>query len=125
LENDLFALWEKLERICNWDKTFFEQQKNSHFKIQIDGQKIKTFLIVLIAVNLMDWKAIEIVRSNQEKNGSVLRGIFAIVLMEIFSQAKAIIEMGFLLGIGGAWPHVKNGRLNKVIPENRARSSSL
>jgi TatD DNase family protein len=93
-----------------WDKSFFEQQKEA-LKIQIDWAKNESLPIVLHCRESMD-ETIEIVR--EEQDGS-LRGIFHCFNGNL-SQAKEIIELGFLLGIGGV-ATFKNGGLDQVIPE--------
>jgi TatD DNase family protein len=93
-----------------WDKTFFEQQKEA-LKIQIEWAKEKQLPIVLHCRESMD-ETIAIVKENH--NGA-LRGIFHCFNGNV-SQAKQIIEMGFLLGIGGVATY-KNGGLDQVIPE--------
>jgi TatD DNase family protein len=93
-----------------WDKSFFEQQKEA-LKIQIDWAKNESLPIVLHCRESMD-ETIEIVR--EEQDGS-LRGIFHCFNGNL-SQAKEIIELGFLLGIGGVVTF-KNGGLDQVIPE--------
>lgn len=92
-----------------WDKSFFEQQKEA-LKIQIDWAKNESLPIVLHCRESMD-ETIEIVR--EEQDGS-LRGIFHCFNGNL-SQAKEIIELGFLLGIGGV-ATFKNGGLDQVIP---------
>jgi TatD DNase family protein len=110
LEKRPFAAIGEIGLDLYWDKTFFEQQKAA-LQIQINWAKNKNLPIVLHCRESMD-ETIDIVRSNQD--GS-LRGIFHCFNGNL-SQAKAIIEMGFLLGIGGVATY-KNGGLDKVIPE--------
>jgi TatD DNase family protein len=110
LEKRPFAAIGEIGLDLYWDKTFFEQQKAA-LQIQINWAKSKNLPIVLHCRESMD-ETIEIVRSNQD--GS-LRGIFHCFNGNL-SQANAIIEMGFLLGIGGVATY-KNGGLDKVIPE--------
>jgi TatD DNase family protein len=110
LEKRPFAAVGEIGLDLYWDKTFFEQQKTA-LQIQIDWAKNKNLPIVLHCRESMD-ETIEIVRSNQD---GALRGIFHCFNGNL-SQAKAIIEMGFLLGIGGVATY-KNGGLDKVIPE--------
>lgn len=93
-----------------WDKTFFEQQKEA-LKIQISWAKEKKLPIVLHCRESLP-ETIAIVKEAMDDD---LNGIF-----HCFSgseeQAKEIIEMGFLLGIGGV-ATFKNGGLDKVLPE--------
>ena len=93
-----------------WDKTFFEQQKEA-LKIQIEWAKEKQLPIVLHCRESMD-ETIAIVKENHD---GALRGIFHCFNGNV-SQAKEIIELGFLLGIGGVATY-KNGGLDQVIPE--------
>ncbi len=93
-----------------WDKTFFEHQKEA-LKIQIAWAKKKGLPIILHCRESMD-ETIEIVR---ELNDDRLAGIFHCFTGSL-EQAKEIIEMGFLLGVGGV-ATFKNGGLDKVLPE--------
>ncbi|MEP0710604.1 TatD family hydrolase [Algoriphagus sp.] len=93
-----------------WDKTFFEQQKEA-LRIQIGWAKEMNLPIVLHCRDSID-ETIAIVK--EELNGS-LKGIFH-CFNGTLDQAKQIIDMGFLLGIGGV-ATFKNGGLDQVIPE--------
>lgn len=93
-----------------WDKTFFEQQKEA-LKIQINWAKERDLPIVLHCRESMD-ETIAIVK--EELDGK-LKGIFHCFNGNL-DQAKQIVDMGFLLGIGGV-ATFKNGGLDKVIPE--------
>ncbi|WBL45141.1 TatD family hydrolase [Algoriphagus halophytocola] len=93
-----------------WDKTFFEQQKEA-LRIQIAWAKEKQLPIVLHCRESMD----ETIKIVQEEHDGQLRGIFHCFTGNL-DQAKQIIEMGFLLGIGGV-ATFKNGGLDQVIPE--------
>lgn len=92
-----------------WDKTFFEQQKEA-LKIQINWAKQRDLPIVLHCRDSMD-ETIAIVK--EEHNGK-LKGVFHCFTGNA-DQAKRIIDMGFLLGIGGV-ATFKNGGLDQVIP---------
>lgn len=92
-----------------WDKTYFEQQKEA-LRVQIAWAKEKELPIVLHCRESMD-ETIEIVR--EEHNGK-LKGIFHCFTGNLV-QANQIIEMGFLLGIGGVSTY-KNGGLDQVLP---------
>ncbi|TVP44767.1 MAG: TatD family deoxyribonuclease [Mongoliibacter sp.] len=93
-----------------WDKTFFEQQKEA-LRIQVQWAKEKKWPLILHCRESMD----ETIAIIQEEKSDDLRGIF-----HCFSgsqkQAKEIMDLGFLLGIGGVSTY-KNGGLDKVIPE--------
>ncbi|WP_339874341.1 TatD family hydrolase [uncultured Algoriphagus sp.] len=93
-----------------WDKIFFEQQKEA-LKIQIGWAKDRNLPIVLHCRESMD-ETIAIVK---EEHDGRLKGIFHCFNGNL-DQAREIIEMGFLLGIGGV-ATFKNGGLDKVIPE--------
>lgn len=93
-----------------WDKSFFEQQKKA-LRIQIGWAKAKNLPIVLHCRESMD-ETIAIVK---EEHDGKLRGIFHCFNGNV-SQARQIIELGFLLGIGGVATY-KNGGLDLVIPE--------
>ncbi|WP_035464724.1 TatD family hydrolase [Algoriphagus vanfongensis] len=92
-----------------WDKTFFEQQKSA-LRTQISWAKEKQLPIVLHCRESMD-ETIEIIR---EEHDGKLRGIFHCFNGNLL-QANQIIEMGFLLGIGGVSTY-KNGGLDQVLP---------
>lgn len=93
-----------------WDKTFVKEQIKA-FEIQINWAKDHEIPIVIHCRESLDM-SIEIVEKHQEGN---LKGIF-----HCFSgnadQANKIIDLNFLLGIGGVVTF-KNGGLDKVIPE--------
>lgn len=93
-----------------WDKTFFEQQKEA-LRIQSQWAKQKRWPIILHCRESMD----ETIAIMQEEKSEDLRGIFHCFSGNL-EQAKQIIELGFLLGIGGV-ATFKNGGLDKVIPE--------
>ncbi|NVJ86246.1 MAG: TatD family hydrolase [Algoriphagus sp.] len=92
-----------------WDKTFFEEQKQA-LREQITWAKTLDLPIVLHCRDSMD-ETIEIVREMQDGN---LKGIFHCFTGNL-DQAKQIIELGFLLGIGGVVTY-KNGGLDQVLP---------
>jgi TatD DNase family protein len=92
-----------------WDKSTFDIQKEA-LVIQLDWAKKKELPVVLHCRESID-QTIEIIRNTQ--NGS-LTGIFH-CFTGTLSQAKEIIGLGFLLGIGGVSTY-KNGGLDQVIP---------
>lgn len=92
-----------------WDKSLFEEQKEA-LRIQIDWAKEFKLPIVLHCRESMD-ETIALVSSCHEKG---LKGIFHCFTGNL-DQANQIIEMGFLLGIGGV-ATFKNGGLDQVIP---------
>ena len=93
-----------------WDKTFFEQQKEA-LRIQITWAKEKNLPIVLHCRESLS-ETIALVKEEMEEG---LTGIFH-CFSGTESQAREIIEMGFLLGIGGV-ATFKNGGLDKVLPD--------
>ncbi|AWW29877.1 hydrolase TatD [Echinicola strongylocentroti] len=93
-----------------WDKSSFDIQKEA-LKIQVGWAKEKQIPIVLHCRESID-ETIAIIR---EMNDARLTGIFHCFTGTV-KQAKEIIEMGFLLGIGGV-STFKNGGLDKVLPE--------
>ncbi|MFC0264335.1 TatD family hydrolase [Fontibacter flavus] len=93
-----------------WDKTFFEQQKEA-LRIQIRWAKEKKWPIILHCRESMD-ETIAIIKEEKTED---LKGIFHCFSGSL-DQAKEIIELGFLLGIGGVSTY-KNGGLDKVLPE--------
>lgn len=93
-----------------WDKTFFGYQKEA-LKIQIGWAKEKGLPIILHCRESLQ-ETIEIVR---EMNDDRLEGIFHCFTGST-EQAQEIIDMGFLLGIGGV-VSFNNGGLDKVLPQ--------
>lgn len=93
-----------------WDKSFLDQQKEA-LRIQIGWAKEKNLPIVLHCRESLT-ETIALVKEEMEEG---LTGIF-----HCFSgdeaQAKEIIDMGFLLGIGGV-ATFKNGGMDKVLPD--------
>jgi TatD DNase family protein len=93
-----------------WDKTFFEQQKEA-LRIQIQWAKQKKWPIILHCRESMD-ETIEVIK---EEKTADLKGIFH-CFSGTLEQAKEIIDLGFLLGIGGVATY-KNGGLDKILNE--------
>lgn len=93
-----------------WDKTFWEQQQEA-FIIQVNWAKQYQLPIIIHCRESID-QTIDLVGKLRDDK---LTGIF-----HCFSgnadQARRIINMGFLLGIGGVVTF-KNGGLDKVLPE--------
>lgn len=92
-----------------WDKTFFGYQKEA-LKIQINWAKNKGLPIILHCRESLH-ETMDIVK---ELNDDQLTGIFHCFTGSL-EQAHEIIEMGFLLGIGGV-ASFKNGGLDKLLP---------
>lgn len=91
-----------------WDRTFINEQKDA-FRYQIKLAKSNKFPIVIHLRNSFD-EVFEIVQ--QEQDGS-LKGIFHCFTGDEV-EAKKIIDLGFLLGIGGVLTF-KNSNLSEVI----------
>lgn len=92
-----------------WDKSFFEEQKQA-LREQISWAKSLDLPIVLHCRDSMN-ETIEIVREMQDGK---LKGIFHCFTGNL-DQAQQIVELGFLLGIGGVVTY-KNGGLDQVLP---------
>ena len=93
-----------------WDKTFTKEQYES-FQIQIEWAKHYDIPVVIHSRNSID-ECIQVIKENQLGN---LKGVF-----HCFSgdenQAKAIIDLGFYLGIVGVVTF-KNSGLDKVMED--------
>ncbi|NVK50456.1 MAG: TatD family hydrolase [Cyclobacteriaceae bacterium] len=92
-----------------WDKSFFEEQKQA-LREQISWAKSLDLPIVLHCRDSMN-ETSEIVREMQDGK---LKGIFHCFTGNL-DQAQQIVELGFLLGIGGVVTY-KNGGLDQVLP---------
>lgn len=92
-----------------WDKTTFDLQKEA-LEIQVEWAKQRQLPIVLHCRESID-QTIELI---EKWHDGKLRGIFH-CFTGTLDQANRIIEMGFLLGIGGVVTY-KNGGLDQVIP---------
>lgn len=92
-----------------WDKTFVPQQKEA-FRQQINWALELNLPIVIHSRESMQ-DCIDIVREHQ--NGR-LRGIFH-CFGGSMEEAKQIIDLGFLMGIGGVVTYKKSG-LTDVLP---------
>jgi len=93
-----------------WDKTFTKEQYES-FQTQIEWAKHYDIPVVIHSRNSID-ECISTIKENQQGN---LKGVF-----HCFSgdekQAKAIVDLGFYLGIGGVVTF-KNSGLDKVMTD--------
>ncbi len=92
----------------HWDKTFFENQKTA-FITQIGWAKELNIPIVIHARESLDI-IIEIIKNEKDEK---LSGIFH-CFTGTADQAKEIIELDFMLGIGGVLTY-KNAGLDKTI----------
>lgn len=86
-----------------WDKTFFEQQKEA-FLLQVNWAKERNLPIVIHSRESADI----IIDLLQPLKDDRLKGIFHCFGGNL-EQAKAIIDLGFLLGIGGVLTFKKSG----------------
>lgn len=94
----------------HWDTTFFEQQKEA-FRTQIRWAK-ELNIPIIIHSRKSTWEAIEIVREEKDER---LHGIFHCFGDDV-TTAKAIIDVGFHVGIGGVLTFKKSG-LDKTMKE--------
>ncbi len=92
-----------------WDKTFIEEQKIS-LDLHIQWAKEKKLPLILHCRDSMD-DVIERVKAQQDGN---LKGIFH-CFTGTEQQAKQIVDLGFLLGIGGVITY-KTSTLGTVLP---------
>jgi TatD DNase family protein len=92
-----------------WDKTYVDQQKDA-FSKQIDWAIEKKLPIVIHSREAID-DCIAIVRDKQKGD---LRGIFH-CFNGSHEQARQIIELGFLLGIGGVVTYKSNKELQEIV----------
>jgi TatD DNase family protein len=93
-----------------WDKTLWEEQQEA-FTIQVNWAKQYQLPIVIHCRESID-QTIELVEKLRDDK---LTGIFHCFSGNV-EQAKRIVSMGFLLGIGGV-ATFKNGGLDKVLPD--------
>ncbi len=93
-----------------WDKTFWGQQTEA-LEIQVGWAKQYQLPVVLHCRESLD-QTIELMERFQDGN---LRGIFHCFTGNL-EQAKRIIKLGFLIGLGGVVTF-KNGGLDKVLPD--------
>jgi TatD DNase family protein len=93
-----------------WDKTFWEQQKEA-FKIQVQWAKKYKLPIIIHCRESMD-ETIALVEELHDEN---LIGIFHCFTGNV-DQARKIISLNFMLGIGGV-STFKKGGLDVVLPE--------
>ena len=91
-----------------WDKTFFEQQKQS-FHLQIQWAKELDIPIIIHSRNSTQ----EVIAILEKEKDEKLRGIFHCFGGTV-TEAQNIIDLGFYLGIGGVLTF-KNSGLDKTI----------
>jgi TatD DNase family protein len=93
-----------------WDKTFWDHQVEC-FKIQVGWAKKYRLPVVIHCRESID-ETISLVEELKDEN---LRGVFHCFSGNL-AQAKKVIELGFLLGIGGV-ATFKKGGLDTVLPD--------
>ncbi|TAG05618.1 MAG: TatD family deoxyribonuclease [Cytophagia bacterium] len=93
----------------HWDKTFWEQQKEA-FTIQIQWAK-KYKIPIIIHCRASFQETVELLAPHA---GEDLKGIFH-CFGGSENSAKTIMELGFLMGIGGVVTYKKSG-LDTVLP---------
>jgi TatD DNase family protein len=101
-----------------WDEAFKEQQIEA-FRIQVALAKKHKLPVVLHTRNA-NREAIDLIAELKDES---LTGIFHCFSGTI-EEAKEMIDLGFLLGIGGVITF-KNGGLDKVLPEIKPESLVL
>jgi TatD DNase family protein len=93
-----------------WDKTFWQQQEEA-FRIQVAWAKQYKLPIVIHCRESID----ETIRLVEELRDDTLRGVFHCFSGNV-DQARRVVGLGFLLGIGGVATYKKGG-LDTVLPE--------
>ena len=93
-----------------WDKTFIDQQRRS-LEIQISWAKERALPIVLHSRESIDM-SIEIIRKHQD---GTLRGVFH-CYGGSRDQSEQIIDLGFMMSIGGTVTFKNNQALRDVLP---------
>ena len=109
LNSRYFAAVGEIGTDLYWDKTNLDRQLAA-LEIQVGWAKAKELPIVLHCRESIDLTIDFIEKMHDGK----LRGIFH-CFTGTLDQANRIVEMGFLLGIGGVATY-KNGGLDQVIP---------
>lgn len=92
-----------------WDKSFFEQQKES-LKIQIQWAKQWSIPIILHCRDSFE-ETIAIIEACQSES---LSGVFHCFTGNV-DDAKRVVDCGFKIGVGGV-ATFRNGGLDKVLP---------
>lgn len=93
-----------------WDKTFFQEQIEA-FRIQVQWAHEKKWPIVIHSRESID----EILEILEGLSLPGLKGVFHCFTGSI-KQAERILDLGFLMGIGGVVTF-KNGGLDQVLPK--------
>ena len=91
-----------------WDKTLINEQTHA-FSLQIDNAKKHNLPIVIHCRNSFN----EIYNVIVQKKNKLTRGVFHCFSGD-YKQAKQIIELGLLLGIGGVVTF-KNSKLKEIV----------
>ncbi len=93
-----------------WDKTFFQEQQES-FIIQLGWAKS---LRIPVAIHCRESLPLVIEQVKKHQDGR-LRGIFHCFIGSA-EQAASVIDLGFLMGIGGV-ATFKNGGIAAILPQ--------
>jgi len=101
-----------------WDKTRQAQQEEA-FRIQLGWASARNLPVIIHVRN----SYAETIRTIRKSGLTNLRGIFH-CFSGTLEQAREVVEMGFLLGIGGV-STFKNGGLDKVLSEINSRNLVL
>jgi TatD DNase family protein len=109
LEKESFAAVGEIGLDYYWDKTFVDQQKEA-FSTQMDWA-LEHKLPIVIHSRDSTTDCIDLVRSKQ--NGS-LKGIFH-CFSGTMDEAMQVVDLGFLLGIGGIITYKSNRELQEIV----------
>lgn len=93
----------------HWDKTFKEEQEAA-FRYQISWAKELDLPIVIHSRAAID-RTIAIVKEMQDGR---LRGIFHCFDQQL-TEAESIVDLGFLMGIGGVITYKRNNELREAV----------
>jgi TatD DNase family protein len=110
IEKEKFYAFGEIGIDLYWDKTFINEQIQA-FKFQLVLAKEKNLPVVIHSRNSMD----EIFEVLKDKPFSGIQGIFHCYSGNV-NQAKKVVEMGYMLGIGGVVTY-KNSILPDVVRE--------
>ena len=110
LNKDEFVAIGEIGTDLYWDKSFWSQQQEA-FKIQIELAKQHKLPFVIHCRDSID-ETIELI---EPLNTADLHGVFHCFSGNL-DQARRIVEMGFMLGIGGV-ATFKNGGLEPVLQD--------
>ena len=92
-----------------WDTTFRKEQEVS-FRVQINWAKSRDLPVIIHSRNSID----ETIRIISDEQDGRLKGIFH-CFTEDYSYAKQILDLGFLMGIGGVVTFKKSEELRNCV----------